>query len=94
MKIIEKCPRCKKKINKQIDGDTYAYFICPRCQVNVAIPHNLKEIKEVIMTEDKKTITQAKDENVNMILQLLADRGCDRLAISRVLSRAYKKNKI
>lgn len=42
--IINKCLRCKKKINLDIDI-SQKYYICPECNVSVANPNYIRKLK-------------------------------------------------
>lgn len=54
--ILSKCPRCKKKINKEVSEDAKMFY-CSKCFVMVAVP---KEVKGGIEMASKKVVTKTK----------------------------------
>jgi len=58
MTLLKKCPRCNKKINKEVD-DLNRMFFCPKCQVNVA-NRNYQEMKGGNDMVTKKVEVKAK----------------------------------
>lgn len=65
--LLEKCPRCKKRIKKEVDIEKYKMFYCPKCQVMVSCPSISKEVKGGNEMVAKKTTTKPKAKKTEKV---------------------------